>query len=370
MNRPGLQFLPAERREKLRIWAPAFMAASCSWLLLMTLGETPLARACGLALAIFGVTASMRPMGFVASSAGGLTLALCPVFWSQTGGGAAEPASIVIAAAVAFLAMLASALLLNRQDLGIGLGIGVFVILYWSQTGAPQSLRLTGLVSAWLLYLLVDMIMLTNPRPGIEPAKAPKSWQPLGLLFLLAIGAINDPLVVLFAPAILLALFLSYARLPAWYWLAMILTLLAGIALLARSTIMTPTPVVSIWGWREATRWIELGQLIIAQFSALGIVLGVIGLARLARWYPPLGIVTMFAYAAFVAFGLVYLGRNREVLLLPLMIIQVMWMTYAVNTFGQWVNKTLENDAGLWIHIVSALYFAVPAILLLNIVNA
>ena len=219
-----MKLLTAERRKLLRTWGPALMAAGTTWLLLMTLGETPLARACGLALAIFGVTASMRPMGFVASTAGGLTLALCPVFWSQSGGGVAEPATIVIAAAVAFLAMLASAILLKRQDLGVGLGIGVFVILFWSQIGTPQSLRLTGLVSAWLLYLLVDMIMLTNPRPGIKPAKAPKAWQPLGLLLLLAVGAVNDPLVVLFAPAILLALFLSYARLPAWFWLALILT--------------------------------------------------------------------------------------------------------------------------------------------------
>ncbi len=353
----------------LRIWSPAVMAAGCAWLLLLTLGETPLARACGLALAIFGVTASMRPMGFVASTAGGLTLALCPVFWSQTGGGAAEPATIVIAAAVALFAMIASAMLLKRRELGIGLGIGVFLILFWSQIGTPQSLRLTGLVSAWLLYVLVDMIMLTNPRPGIKPAVAPKSWQTLGLLLLLAIGAVNDPLVVLFAPAILLALFLSYARLPAWYWLALTLTVGIGLALLARTYIVTQTPVVDLWGWREATRWIELGQLIIEQFSVLGIALGVLGLARLARWYPPLGVVTMFAYAAFVVFGLVYLGRNREILLLPLMIIQVMWMTYAVNTFGQWVNKSLENDAGLWIHLVSALYFALPALLLLNIVN-
>ena len=363
-----MNLLTAERRELLRIWSPAIMAAGASWLLLMALGETPLARACGLALATFGVTASMRPMGFVASTAGGLTFALCPVFWSQTGG-ASEPAAIVIAAAIAFGAMLASALLLKRKDLAIGLGIIVFVILFWSQIGTPQSLRLTGLVSAWLLYLLVDMIILSNPRPGIKPAQAPKSWQPLGLLFLLALGIVNDPLVALFAPAILLALFLSCARLPAWFWLAMLLTVLAGIALLTRTYIMTATPAVDIWGWRDATRWIELGQLIIAQFSVLGIVLGVVGLARLARWYPALGVVTMFAYAAFVVFGLVYLGRNREILLLPLMIIQVMWMTYAVNTFGQWVNKSLENDAGLWIHIVSALYFAAPAILLLNILN-
>ena len=104
----------------------------------------------------------------------------------------------------------------------------------------------------------------------------------------------------------------------------------------------------------------------IAQFSVFGIILGVIGLARLSRWYPPLGVVTMIAYAAYVFFGLVYLGEHRDVLLLPLIIIQVIWMTYAVNTFGQWVNKSLSNESGLWIHVVSSIYFLVPAILLLN----
>ena len=42
-----------------------------------------------------------------------------------------------------------------------------------------------------------------------------------------------------------------------------------------------------------------------------------------------------------------------------------MWMTYAVNTIGQWVNKSLADESGRWIHIVSlALYFLLPALLL------
>ena len=365
-----MQYLTKGRQQLLRQWVPAFVAAGTAWLLLLLIGDTPLARASGLALGILGVTASMRPMGFVASIAGGLTLTLCPVFWSQTGGGVTQPATIVIAAGVAVFAMLASTFLLKREDLGIGLGIAVFVIIFWSQIGMAQSLRLTGLVTAWLLYLLVNILLLTNPRPGIKPAKAPKPWQTLGLLFLFAIGTINDPLVALFAPAILLALFLSYARLPAWYWLGTLLLLCGGLVLLARAYLLPQSPFVNLLGWREAIRWIELGQFVVAQFSLVGIVLGVLGLARLARWYPPLGVVSMFAYAAYVFFGLVYLGKNREVLLLPLTIVQVVWMTYAVNTIGQWVNKTLDNNDGLWIHVISAIYFILPVILLLNIVQS
>ncbi len=365
-----MPYLNAEQRHILRLWAPAFIAAGVAWFLLLLVGETPVIRASGLALAILGVTASMRQMGFVASIAGGLTLALCPIFWSQAGGGVAPPATIVIATAIAALAMLLVSLLLKRRDLGIGLGIVVFVVIFWSQIGTAQSLRLTGLVTAWLLYLLADMILLTNPRPGIKPAKAPKPWHTVGILFLFVLGTVNDPLVALFAPAILLALFLSYAKLPTWYWLAILVAIGAGAFLLVRHYLQLQPASLDFWGWREAPRWIELGELVIAQFSVFGIILAVIGLARLSRWYPPLGIVTICACTAYMFFGLVYIGKHREVLLIPLIIIQVMWMTYAVNTFGQWVNKSLGNERGTWIHIISAIYFLVPIILLLNILES
>lgn len=349
---------------------PAGCTAAIAWLLMLIVGETPIARASGLALAVFGVTAGMRQMGFVASIAGGLTLALCPVFWSQTGGGQSQPSTIVPAASAAGLAMLAASRLFRRSDLGIGSGIVLFLLIFWSQIGTAQSLRLTGLVTAWLLYLLVDMILLTNPRPGIQPAKNPKTWHTAGLLFLFAVGVINDPLVTLLAPALLLALFLSYARLSAQYWLGIFAIIALGSYLLVRAYILPAPNPLDLWGWREATSWIELGQLVIAQFSVFGIVLGVIGVARLSRWYPPLGTVTMIAYAAYICFGLTYQGSHRDVLLIPLFIIQIMWMTYAVNTIGQWVNKSLGDASGRWIHIVSSLYFLLPAILFLEILRS
>lgn len=358
-----------EQKRIFRQWSPAIIAGGGVWLLLLFIGDTPMARASGLALAILGVTASMRQMGFVASIAGGLTLALCPMFWSQSGGDVSQPPAIVIAALLALAAALLASFLFNRHDLGIGLGITIFVAGFWSQTGHAQSLRLTGLVTAWLLYLLADMILLTNPRPGIKPAQAPRQWHTLGILLLYVVGTVNDPLVTLLAPAIWLALFLSFAKLPLWYWGAMLLTAGVGAYLLG-GIYLSPEPLLDLWGWREALNWIALGQLVFAQFNIFGITLGVIGLARLARWYPPLGVVTMIAYGAYVFFGLVYLGQNREILLLPLIIIQVMWMTYAVNTFGQWVNKSLANESGLWIHVVSSGYFLIPAVLLLNILQS
>ena len=365
-----MRLLSIEHQPWLRQWTPAIVTAGIAWLLILLAGETPFARASGLSLAVFGVTASMRRMGFVASMAGGLTLALCPVFWSQTGGGASQAAAVVLAAGGAGLAMVAASRLLKRSDIGIGLGIALFLIIFWFEVGTAQSLRLTGLATAWLLYLLVDMILLTNPRPGVKPARQPKPWHTAGLLFLFAVGAVNDPLVTLLAPALLLALFLSYAKLSPWYWLGILGVIAIGGALLVRAYVLPQPSPLEIWGWREASRWIELGELVMAQFSVVGIILGVLGLARLSRWYPPLGTVTLIAYAAYVFFGLTYFGSHREILLIPLFIIQVMWMTYAVNSIGQWVNKSLADESGRWIHLVSALYFALPALLLLEIVRA
>ncbi len=362
--------LTATQVQLLRQWGPACLAATCAWLLLVGLGQAPIARATGLALAILGVTAGMRTMGLVASVAGGLTLALSPVFWSQAGGAGTQPASIVAAAIVAAFAVLSASFLLKRNELAIGLGIVLSAAIFWNHIGTGQSLRLTVLVTAWLLFLLIDMLMLTNPRPGIKPPKAPNRWHLAGIPLLFAIGALNDPLVTLFAPAILLALLLSYARLPGWYWLAIVAIAVAGAYLLAQTYLLADPPLLLPLGWRDAQRWLALGEYPLAQFGWAGIALASMGVARLARWYPPLGTVTIIAFASYMLFGLTYIGKHREVLLLPLIIIQVMWMTYAVNTISQWVNKTLRNKAGLWIHLVSALYIALPALLLLDIVNS
>jgi hypothetical protein len=140
--------------------------------------------------------------------------------------------------------------------------------------------------------------------------------------------------------------------------------------LLINTYLIREVPIVNLLGWRDALRWVELGQLIISQFSIFGVLLGVVGLARLSRWYPPLGTITMIAYAAYAFFGLVFEGNFRDVLLLPLLIIQVIWMTYAVNALGQWINKTMNSKNAVWIHLVSAIYLILPAILLWNIIQS
>ncbi len=337
------------------------------WLAFLILGDTPLVRASGLAIVVVGVALSLRRMGASLALVGGITLGFSPAFWSQTGGGEGEPATIIIAILIASVAILGVILVSRRPEIAIAIGIIVFVGLFWSQIGTPQSLRLTGFVVGWLMFLIVDMMMLTNPRPDGAPPRPPLIYQTVGILLLFIIGVINDSLITLLAPAIFLSLLLSYGDFPKWYWaLFGAVTLLGGYNLIVNNIAINNSPFMLL-AWRDGQRWIELIQVIGNQFSIFGVILGVLGLARLARWYPTLGTVTMVAYAAYVLFGLVYLDNNRDILLLPLYIIQVTWMTYAMFTLGQWFDKTLAIER-FGIRILAPLIYSIfPLVMLINL---
>ena len=127
-------------------------------------------------------------------------------------------------------------------------------------------------------------------------------------------------------------------------------------------------PYLIASGWRDASRWLDLFNFITAQFTVVGLALGVLGMARLARWYPTLGVTTLVAYAAFFGFGLAYYGADRSILLLPMLIIQVMWITYAVYTFSEWLEKSVAPaNSDLVRQVAQVAYVVLPALLLANI---
>ncbi len=365
-----------DQQRALRYWLPALANGAVVWLLLLVIGQTPLIRASGLALVIVGVTLALRRFGAVLAIIGALVLALSPAFWSQTGGGQGEPATIVIALIAASVTVVLVVLLSKRPYIGLGIGIVVFAVFFWSQIGMAQSLRLTGFVVAWLLFLLLDMLLLTNPRPDEAPlilqtserknpdgSEAARPYHILGVLLLLGVGILNDPLLTLLAPSVALSLTLTRTRLPSWYWLAF--GLIAGIGLrgLAVDYLQDQAHLVDLWAWRNATNWIDMVRLILGQFTVVGIILSILGLARFARWYPPLGVVSLLAYAAYWFFGLVYSGQQRDVLLLPLFVIQVLWMTYAVLAASDWATKLTPRSPRLGRLLVITIYGLLPLFL-------
>jgi hypothetical protein len=365
-----------------KFWFPPIMAGVIAWGLLYFIGETPLVRASGLALVIVGVALSLRRMGSILAVIGSLTLCLSPAFWSQTGGGEGDPARIVIAIIAAILAVAIGFMTSQRPYIGLGLGVIIFVGFFFSQIGTPRSIRLTSFVVGWLLFLVIDMLLLTNPHPEdntpqilLDKARDTiesfvRPYHTLGILLLFTVGVLNDPLITLLAPALVLAFVLTRTPQKWWYWVLFGIVVGIGMRGFIVDYIQTQSYLLDFENWRNANRWLSEISLIINQFTLLGILFGVLGLARLSRWYPPLGTVTLIAYVSYAFFGLVYIGRQRETLLLPLFIIQLVWITYAVFTLSQWVKRLIPQYAQP-LSIATQLLFAIlPIVFLLQVSQA
>lgn len=353
----ALSSLPLHRKQII-YWWPAVAVGVTAWLVFSGLGSTPPIRAAGLATAAAGVAMCVRWMGAPMSLFAGIALAFSPVFWSQTGG--VESLSLLpvtLALAVAAGGGLLLYRISHRFFWGVAIGAVIFAVLFWSQIAGQGSLRVTTSLMAWLLFLLIDAVLVSNPRVDGPERQALGLRHTAGIPLLLILGVVNDPLFVLALPAVILGLVLTGTRLPLWYWLIAV-----GIAVLGAYGVAVKymdsgwwfyssaqaemlnvrVPYMMADGWREPSRWLVLFTLVISQFSLLGVVLGVLGLARMARWYPPLGVVSMVLYAAYALFGLLYFGKDAAVLLLPLLMIQVMWMAYAVYAAVHWLQRTIR----------------------------
>jgi hypothetical protein len=368
---------------RLNYWLPGFIAGGLAWLAFVTLGQTPIIRASGLALVIVGMAMTLRRSGAALAIIGGLALAFSPAFWSQTGPAddLSLPLTIGVLAAVGVVVLLFMRFG-QRGFLSLIVGFAIFAVLFWSQLSGTGSLRLTTLSTAWLLYLLIDALYLTNPHPDDPPTSALKPRHTIGILVLMAVGVINAPLFILFAPAVALGLVLTRVRLPVWYWLLLALIVGVGIYGIASDYLSSTwwsypaaqaheqgirVPFMLADGWYEAERWVMLVNLVIGQFTILGIGLGVLGLSRLSRWYPPVGTVTLVAYAMHALFGLIYFGNDGAVLLLPLLMVQIFWMTYAVYVLGEWLQRSLKLPNRMLRWCAPAAYILLPVLMLARI---
>jgi hypothetical protein len=71
------------------------------------------------------------------------------------------------------------------------------------------------------------------------------------------------------------------------------------------------------------------------------------------------------AAGVMLVFGLIYFGGDSSVLLLPLLMIQLLWMTYAIYTFGAWLQKTARPARLRW--VAAAAFTLLPLVMLLRI---
>jgi hypothetical protein len=230
---------------------------------------------------------------------------------------------------------------------------------------------------------LIDMLLLTNPRPDEAPmilrdgrlkiaegAEDARPYHTLGILLLLGIGVLNDPLLTLLLPSVALSLFLTNTKMAWWYWVAVALIAIMGLRGLWIDYFIAQSHLFEFLEWRDGSRWVNMIQLVISQFSIIGVIFGILGLARLSRWYPPLGTVLMIAYAAYWFLGLVYFGNQRDLLLLPMFVIQIVWMCYAVLALSEWVAKSLQNHFKFGRFVVIAAYAILPLMMFYNILQS
>jgi hypothetical protein len=371
------------QRKMVVYWLPPTASGLVAGLAFITLGTTPLIRALALAATIVVMALALRRFGGLLSFAAGLALAFSPAFWSQTGGG--QPIMLTLILVIILIAGITAAIFIGfgkRTGMGLIAGLVIFAVLFWELVGTSRSLRLTTFLNVSLIYLLMDALFTANPRPDEPAPQALKPRHTWGLLIILALGVLNDPLLILNAPAVILALLLTRTRLPRWYWGIAAVIIFIGLYGIATQYLSSTwwlypaataeaadirVPFMMVDGWREGTRWLELLRLVIGQFTLIGILLGVVGISRLARWYPPLGVVLTVAYASYTVFGLIYFGKDNAVLLLPLFMIQVVWMTYAAHAFGQWLQKSVQPQPRLVQWAAPMIFTLLPLIMLLRL---
>ncbi len=358
---------------------PALIAGLISFAIYSAVGHTPLMRALGMAITIGGIALTLQRFGGVLSVIGSFALAFSPAFWSQTGGEETRQVVLFSLALLAALVIIGILIWSKRfPDKILILILTVFALLFLPVIGSPRSLRVTILLTTLMLYVLIDLLMISNPRPDYLPQSVFPANHILTMVVMLLIGVLNDPLFILLAPAFLVGLHLAKVTLTKWYWGVILLIIAWGVygtivQYIASGWWLVPAetaeaagirvPFVIADGWREASRWVYLINLVRNQFTDIGILLGIIGLARLARWYPSLGVTTLVAYGTYALFGLVYFGKDSTILLLPLLMIHVLWMTYAIFALGQWLQKSFTHRNGAqW--LATAAFILLPLALL------
>lgn len=374
--------LEGDLMPRLRQWTPALLGGALSLVVFLFPGETPLLRACGMALVIVAMAMSLRRFGAALALCGCLVLAFSPAFWTQTGGASRQ--DLLPLLALATLAALVALLLLRRQGsllLAAVVALALFSLVFWWQQGQTESLRLTALASAWLLVLLLDLLQRALPHPDDAGVREPEASHAWAILILLVIGIVNTRLFVLFVPAVCSALILSKVRLSRLFWPIFLLACLFGLSgivsrYLSSEWWLYPAAqameegLVLPWlladGWREAARWLTLLETVRDQLSIPGSLLALFGLSRLSRWYPATGIVTLLAWGCWALFGLVYFGRDIAVLLLPLHMIGIIWMTVAVHAIRDWSGRLAQGSAFRPGWAVTGIYALLPLWLLLQ----
>ena len=264
-------------------------------------------------------------------------------------------AALPAAAAVMALAWLVARLGVGRPLAVIAALTLAFSETFWSQAVEAEVYAL----NAFFVVVILGILIGWQSRAR-SPAAAPGAEVYL-LALAFGLGLTNHVTLVLLAPAAALTLLQRRPQLTARQWAVAALLFAAALSLylylplrwpaLHGGAPMSPQEFIDwVTGqrfggalipeyWSQPDRWLAIGRLILQQFGVVGLALGVVGLARLARWFPEIGVMTLVAYGAYFVYALVYIVPDIEVFLIPMHIIQVIWIAYALHAVREWAGK-------------------------------
>ncbi len=291
------------------------------------------------------------------------------------------------AAIPAALAVLVCAEVIRRLETGRLLAVLSALMLafsptFWSQAIGAEVYTLNALFVIIILGSLINALYRTDPRFGGQETMRVHSIWALALAF--GLGLTNHLTLVLLLPAALLAMWICHPRLTHREW--GIAAGMFGLGLLVYLYIPLRWPALHagagmplddfiawvtgrrfggalMWEYFSVPeRWMTIFRLALDQFGVIGLALGLLGLARLARWFPGVGTVSLVAYGAYFAYALVYIIPDIGVFLIPMHIIQVIWIAYAVHAISEWAPKFISWLT--WERIYTPLHTAVALIAL------
>ncbi len=283
----------------------------------------------------------------------------------------------------AALAVIIVAVTVSRLRMGRLLGVLVALAFafspdFWKAATRAGYATVTAALVAAILAMSLDALYTTDPierspTGDAEPVKTPRRmpvemvW---GMAFIFGLGISHSPTVLPIAPALILAVALSRPRMKLTQWVITAVVfgmgLLPMVAVSGAGVSVRDVEFGQFFGdllrpdaWRDTDRWLALGDVVLRQYGVAGAVLAVIGMARLARWYPRIGPVTLLAYCAYGLYGL---GGGADVAdsLIPMHIVQAIWVAYAVHAIGQWLAKYLPPARGIGYVLVHTAFALLP----------
>jgi len=241
-----------------------------------------------------------------------------------------------------------------------------FSRLLWSQAVVAEVYALNLLFVAALLALATVLLEGRGSRRTVG-----------GLAFLAGLALTHHLTILLFLPAVGLALLLARPRIGWRGWIAALGLFLLGLAVIVYIPLRWPALHDGRWMsggeflayvtgrqfggalqvglLRDPTRYAILARVLLEPFGWAGIGLAVVGLAWLVVRRPALALVTLLAFLTYCLYGLVYLVPDISVFLLPTHLLLALWMGLGGGALVRWAGRRRGEISALLLALLALL---------------